>query len=92
MFRNGAAWLRGALVVVAVAALLGVFGQSSLRRPVLGTLQIAGLAVMLLGLTAVVFAGRIAERFGRGREGFVTALKLCGLTVCAAGAIMVFIG
>ncbi len=92
MTHRGAAWLRGALVVVAVAALLGVFkGQTLLRRPHLDPLQIAGIAVMFLGLAAVVFAGRLASRFGRDPVSAVTVFKLGGLAVCAAGAVMVFI-
>ena len=40
-------WLRGALVVVAIVALLGAFGlQSGLQRPQLKPLNYAGIAVM----------------------------------------------
>ncbi len=92
MSHRGASWLRGALVVVAVAALLGVFnGKATLRRPHLAPLQIAGICVMLLGLAAVVFAGRLAHRFGRDPGSALTAFKLGGLAVCAAGAVLVFI-
>ena len=86
-------WLRGVLVIVVIAAVLGVFSDKTpLRRPQLGALQLAGIAVMLLGLAVVLLAGRLAERLSPSHgDRTATAFKLCGVTVCAAGAMMVLI-
>ena len=81
-------WLRGALVVVAIAALLGVFGlQSGLQRPQLKPVNLAGIAVMVVGLLISLFGGRIARKKPEAQP-FV---RLGGVLVCGIGAAMVFI-
>ena len=82
------AWLRGALVVVAVAALLGAFGlQNGLRRPQLKPVNLAGVAVMIAGLAVSLFGGRIV----RNRPDVQPFVRLSGVLVCGIGAAMVFI-
>ena len=81
-------WLRGALVVVAIAALLGGIGlQSGLRRPQLKPVNLAGIAVMVVGLLIALFGGRIVRNRPEPRP-FV---RLGGVLVCGIGAAMVFI-
>ena len=81
-------WLRGALVVVAIAALLGAFGlQSGLQRPQLTALNIAGIAVMIAGLPVALFGGRLA----RNRQELAPFIRLGGVLLCGIGAAMVFI-
>ena len=84
-------WLRGALIVVIIAAVLGVFGtQTRLQRPSLSALNLAGIAVMLVGLAVVVLARTIAGRLKRGAEA-APFVKLCGALVCGVGAALVFL-
>ena len=85
-------WIRGALVVVVIAAVLGVLGAGSgIRRPDLGALNIAGIAVMLLGLIAVVLSQPIAARLPQDRRDRAAVwIKLAGVLICAVGAMMVF--
>lgn len=81
-------WLRGALVVVAIAALLGAFGlQSGLQRPQLKPVNVAGIAVMVAGLAVSLFGGRIA----RNKPQVHPFVRLGGVLVCGIGAAMVFI-
>lgn len=86
-------WIRGALVVVVIAAALGAFGATGrIQRPSLGGLQIAGIAVMCASLAAVALAKKLAARFGSARqESAVAVIKLLGVTLCAVGAALVFI-
>ncbi len=80
-------WLRGALVVVAIAALLGAFGlQSGLQRPQLKPLNIAGIAVMVIGLPVALFGGKIARN-----PQVAPFVRLGGVLLCGIGAAMVFI-
>ena len=80
-------WLRGALVVVAIAALLGAFGlQSGLQRPQLKPVNIAGIAVMVAGLLVSMFGGR----FTRNKQ-VAPFIRLGGVLLCGIGAAMVFI-
>ena len=80
-------WLRGALVVVAIAALLGAFGlQSGLQRPQLKPVNIAGSAVMVAGLLVSMFGGR----FTRNKQ-VAPFIRLGGVLLCGIGAAMVFI-
>ena len=80
-------WLRGALVVVAIAALLGAFGlQSGLQRPRLTALNLAGIAVMAVGLLVSLFGGRLT----RDRQ-VAPFIRLGGVLLCGVGAAMVFI-
>ena len=86
------AWLRGALVVVVIAAALGLFGtQTKLQRPALSALNIAGVVVMVAGLAVTVLSGRIAERLIRKGPGAAICVKLAGVLVCGVGAAMVFL-
>jgi len=81
-------WLRGALVVVVIAALLGAFGlQSGLQRPLLKPVNLAGIAVMVVGLLIALFGGRIA----RNRPEVQPFVRLGGVLVCGVGAAMVFV-
>ena len=81
-------WLRGALVVVAIAALLGAFGlQSGLQRPQLKPVNLAGIAVMVVGTLIALFGGRIA----RNKPEAQPFVRLGGVLVCGIGAAMVFI-
>lgn len=86
-------WIRGALVVVVIAGVLGAFGaKNRFRTPDLTALQIAGIAVMLASLALVALASRLAARFAKAkRERAMAALKLLGVALCAAGAALVFI-
>jgi len=80
-------WFRGALVVVAVAALLGVFGlQNGLQRPQLKAVNIVGIAVMVVGLAVSLFGGR----FARDKQ-FAPFVRLGGVLICGIGAAMVFV-
>lgn len=84
--------LRGALIVVAIAAVLGVFGgRTGLQRPSLSPLNLAGIALMLVGLSLALLARTIAERLARRGEGAVLVFKLLGVLLCGVGAIMVFL-
>ena len=80
-------WLRGALVVVAIAALLGAFGrQSGLQQPQLKPVNIAGITVMVAGLLVSMFGGR----FTRNKQ-VAPFIRLGGVLLCGIGAAMVFI-
>ena len=80
-------WIRGALVVVAIAALLGAFGlQSGLQRPQLKPVNIAGIAVMVVGLLVSLLGGR----FTRDKQ-VAPFIRLGGVLFCGIGAAMVFI-
>lgn len=81
-------WLRGALVVVAIAALLGAFGlQNGLQRPQLKPVNLAGIAVMVIGLALSLFGGRLA----RHKPEIQPFVRLGGVLVCGIGAAMVFV-
>ena len=80
--------IRGVLVVVVIAAVLGVFGKGAgLRRPRLGVVNALGLAVMTvgLGLTVIATAMRKKPRFQQKAP----VMRLIGVFVCGIGAIMV---
>ena len=75
----GYAIVRGALVVVVIAALLGVFGASAaLKRPDLKPVNWVGLA---LAASAVYRKARMESK--------AAACRLIGVLVCGVGAIMV---
>lgn len=80
--------VRGALVVIVIAAVLGVFGKSAaLKRPDLGLVNYIGLAVMAVGLGVTVIA---TAMFNNERtRGKAAACRLIGVLVCGIGAIMV---
>lgn len=90
---NARMWLRGALVVVIIAAALGIFGsQSSMEKPKLSALNIAGIVVMLLGLLLTIMSRTLADRVPENRRDLAaTAFKLGGMLVCILGAIVVFL-
>ena len=80
-------WLRGALVVVAIAALMGAFGlQSGLQRPQLKPVNYAGIGVMIAGLLVSLFGGRLA----RDKQ-VAPFIRLGGVLICGVGAAMVFV-
>ena len=80
-------WLRGALVVVAIAALLGAFGlQSGLQRPQLKPVNYVGIGVMIVGLLVSLFGGRLA----RDKQ-VAPFIRLGGVLLCGIGAAMVFV-
>ena len=87
------AWLRGVLIIVAIAALTGVInGKTGLNRPALGPLNIVGIAVMFAGLAVSLFAAALSARAAEAKRGAVSlALRLGGVGICGIGAIMVFI-
>ena len=87
-------WLRGVLIIVVIALLLGVFGAGNhQQRPELNALMIFGIVVMLAGAYLVfmahTFAGKLA--YERRKSGEI-AFKLVGMLVCGIGAAMVFMG
>ena len=86
-------WLRGVLVIVVIAAVLGVFSaQTGFERPRLGALNVAGIAVMLIGLVAAIMSTAIAGRLPEAKRASAGLLvKLCGVGLCGIGAIMVFL-
>ncbi|MBQ8110281.1 MAG: hypothetical protein IJ124_09010 [Clostridia bacterium] len=86
-------WIRGVLVVVVIAGALGIFtSKAQFRMPRLSALQIAGIAVMAAGLAASVLASRLSGLFGESRRArALVAIKLMGVTICAVGAMLVFI-
>ena len=80
--------LRGALVVVIIAAVLGVFGNTgAFKRPKLGLVNVLGLAVMALGLGVTVVATAMAKNARHADR--AAACRLLGVFVCGIGAIMV---
>ena len=90
---SAGAWLRGVLIIVAIAALTGVLnGKTGLNRPKLGPLNIAGIAVMLAGLALALFATTLSGKAPEEKRGAVSlALRLGGTLVCGVGAMLVFI-
>ena len=86
-------WIRGVLVVVIIAGALGVFGSmSTLEKPKLSLLNIAGIAIMFIGLLTSMMSPTLAQKAGEDRRSKVaTILRIGGMLVCFAGAIMVFI-
>ena len=86
-------WLPGVLVIVVIAAALGGFGSlNSLQRPELDWLNIFGIVVMFAGLALAMFSGPLAERVSGERLGPIQKMmKLGGMLVCCAGAILVFV-
>ena len=85
-------WLSGAMVVFAVAAVLGVFSkQNGLDRPKLSAVNIAGLVVMVVGLAVNFLAARIADMFAREGKDVSPLVRMAGVMLCGVGAAMVFI-
>ena len=86
-------WIRGALVVVIIAAALGVFGSmSSFEKPKLSFLNIAGIAIMFIGLLTSMMSPTLSQKASEDKRSTVaTALRIGGMLVCFAGAIMVFL-
>ena len=93
--RNGlnAYWvIRGALVVVIIAAVLGVFGtRANMKRPDLNPVNIIGLAVMVAGLGVTVATHAIAAKREKAGEGLPALARLVGVLVCGVGAMLVFL-
>ena len=84
--------LSGAVVVFAVAAVLGVFSkQNGLERPKLSAVNIAGLALMVVGLVMNFLAARIADMFAREGKDVSPLVRMAGVMVCGVGAALVFI-
>ena len=86
-------WIRGALVVVVIAGGLGVFGgRTKLGLISLSALQLIGIGIMLASLALVLTAPGLAKRlFAEKRERATVFIKLLGVTLCVAGAALVFI-
>ena len=85
-------WIRGALVVVVIAAVLGVFGtNSSAKRPDLSAVNIIGLVTMVVGLAVSILTSGLASKRGKEGNGFPAIACLTGVLVCGVGAIMVFL-
>ena len=93
--RNGlnAYWvIRGALVVVVIAAVLGVFSaKGGMKRPSLSVVNIIGLAVMVAGLGVCVATHAIAAKKEKSGEVVPALARLAGVLVCGVGAMMVFL-
>lgn len=88
-----ATWLRGVLIIVVIALLLGVFGAgNSMQRPEMNAVMIIGIVVMLAGAYLVLMAHTIAGKlaYERRKSGEI-AFKLIGMLVCGVGAAMVFL-
>ena len=86
----GHSWFLFVLVFVVVAVFLDR-GQIGLKLPLLGAPQIAGLAVMILGLALVVAARKLAVKLPEERQAKATLfLKLGGVFTVGAGALIVF--
>lgn len=84
--------IRGALVVVAIAAVLGLFSTNSrLERPALSLLNMLGVVVMLVGLIVVLLARPIQAKLAPGKVNAAVFIKLSGLLVCGVGAMLVFL-
>ena len=86
-------WLQGIIVIVVIAGALGIFGsQSSLERPQLGPLNIAGLVIMFVGLALALLSAPLSEKLQIARQDLAAvAFRLGGVLVCVAGALMVFL-
>ncbi len=86
-------WLRGVLVIVAIAAVLGMFSiRTGPQRPRLGGLNVFGIVVMLTGLALALLSGWLARRTPEDRRDRVKSiLGLVSVFVCCAGAMMVFL-
>ena len=87
----GSAWL---FVVIILVVGLVLFGDNAFHigAPSLNGTRIAGLCVMSAGLIAVQAAGFIAGRMGEERRtSAVPIIKLAGVLVCGAGALIVFL-
>ncbi len=93
--RNGlnVYWVvRGALVVVIIAAVLGVFGtKANMKRPNLSPVNLIGLAVMVAGLGVTVITHAIAAKKAKAGESLPALVRLAGVLVCGVGAMMVFL-
>lgn len=85
-------WLRGAIIVVVVAAILGVFGrQSALQKPQWSVATIAGLVVMLLGLFIAWLPRRKGKGSAAGDVRLSPLIGVVGVMICGVGAALVFI-
>ena len=85
-------WIRGALVVVVIAAVLGVFGTNSgVKRPELSAVNIIGLATMVVGLGISILTGVLAAKREEDGKGFTAIMRLAGVLVCGVGAMLVFL-
>ena len=85
-------WIRGALVVVVIAAVLGVFGTNSgVKRPELSAVNIIGLATMVAGLGISILTGVLAAKREEDGKGFTAIMRLAGVLVCGVGAMLVFL-
>jgi len=85
-------WIRGALVVVIIAAVLGVFGaNTALKRPKLSPVNLIGLAVMVIGLGATVVLHALAAKRERAGESLPALARLAGVLICGVGAMLVFL-
>ena len=82
-------WLLPAIVVCAAALLLGSAQSGRLKPATLQPVNLAGLALMALGLIAAV-AAPVAER-RRGESGAWKLMRLGAVLVCGVGAMMVFL-
>ena len=82
----------GLFVIVILVVVLVAFGDSfKLAAPSLDGPRIAGLIVMVAGLACVLLSGKLAALLpGDRRETAAPLVKLAGVAVCAAGALIVF--
>ena len=84
--------IRGALVVVVIAAVLGVFSvKGGMKRPDLSAVNIIGLAVMVAGLGVTAITHALAAKRAKEGKSLPALARLAGVLVCGVGAMMVFI-
>ena len=93
--RNGLGvywWIRGALVVVVIGAVLGMFGtKSGLKRPELSAVNIIGLVAMIAGLVLTVAINALAAKGEEDGKSLPAVARLAGVLVCGVGAMLVFL-
>ncbi len=89
---SGGRLLSGAVIVLAIAAALGVFGkQSSLQRPKLSAVNIIGIVLMLAGLVLTLLAPGFSKRASASGRDVTPLVKMAGVLVCGIGAALVFL-
>lgn len=85
-------WVRVAVILAVVFLLAGVFENGFHFEPSWNRVNIPGIIVMLLALGLVIRARPIAQRAPEDhRESAALALKLGGVLLCGAGALIVFL-
>lgn len=85
-------WVRVAVILAVVFLLAGVFENGFHFEPSWNRVNIPGIIMMLLALGLVIRARPLAQRAPEDRrESAALALKLGGVLLCGAGALIVFL-